>query len=90
MPTMRCEMRRLRSGHRSAVRRQTGSRVATVLSGTGAARIGDETFDLEPGDIFVVPSWARLELAAEAQLDVFSVTDAPILQALGLWRDEEC
>jgi gentisate 1,2-dioxygenase len=90
MPTMRCEMRRVRAGVRTVARRRTGSRVATVLAGTGTAHIGEESFALEPGDIFVVPSWARYRLEADEQLDVFSVTDAPVLEALGLGRDEEC
>jgi gentisate 1,2-dioxygenase len=88
MPTMRCEMRRLQAGHPGASARQTGSRVATVLNGTGTAVVGDRTFDLEPGDVFVVPSWTWYGLEATTELDVFSVSDAPVLQALGLWRAE--
>lgn len=90
MPTMRCEMRRVRAGRHGGVRRQTGSRVATVLGGTGTAVVGDERFDLEPGDIVAVPSWTRYGLEADEELDVFSVSDAPVLQALGLWRSETC
>lgn len=90
MPTMRCEMRRLRAGHQGAPARQTGSRVATVLNGTGTAVVGDQRFDLEPGDVFVVPSWTWYGLDATDELDVFSVSDAPVLQALGLWRAESC
>ncbi|GAA1276724.1 gentisate 1,2-dioxygenase [Planotetraspora silvatica] len=90
MPTMRCEMRRLRAGGRSGFRQQTGSRVATVLSGTGTASIGEESFSLGPGDIFAVPSWARYGLEADEELDVFSVTDAPVLEALGLYREQDC
>jgi gentisate 1,2-dioxygenase len=90
MPTMRCEIRRVRAGMRTATRRRTGSRVATVLAGTGIAHIGEESFELQPGDILVVPSWARYRLEAVEQLDVFSVSDAPVLEALGLSRAEEC
>ena len=90
MPTMRCEMRRLRPGTHTPARRRTGSRVATVLSGTGVAHIGDESFELTPGDIVAVPSWAPYRLEAHDQLDVFSVSDAPVLEALGLGRDEQC
>lgn len=90
MPTMRCEMRRVRAGTRTTTRRRTGSRVGTVLHGTGVAHIGSESFELGPGDIVAVPSWAPYRLQADEELDVFSVSDAPVLEALGLGRDEEC
>lgn len=87
MPTMRCEMTRVRAHSRTDAIRQTGSRIGTVLNGHGKARIGDETFDLGPGDIFVVPSWTRYDLEATSELDVFSTSDAPVLEALGLYRE---
>lgn len=90
MPTMRCEIRRLRAGHETPARQQTGSRVAAVLAGTGTVSIGDERFDVVAGDIFVVPSWARYALTAGEQLDVFSTTDAPVLEALGVYRERAC
>ncbi|WP_432854613.1 cupin domain-containing protein [Amycolatopsis sp. CA-161197] len=90
MPTMRCEMRRVRGGSRSRTTRQAGSRVGAVLAGTGEVLIGDQRFELAPGDVFAVPSWAPYGLAAEENLDVFSVSDAPVLEALGLYREREC
>ena len=87
MPTMRCEMNRLRAGNRGHTAKRTGSRVVMVFQGHGSARVGAETFQLDPGDIFVVPSWAEYGLEADGQLDVFSTSDAPILEALGLYRE---
>ncbi|WP_432838495.1 cupin domain-containing protein [Dactylosporangium sp. CA-092794] len=87
MPTLRCEMTRVRPGARTAPGRQTGSRVGTVLNGDGVVHIGDETFEVGPGDIFVVPSWAEFCLTAGAQLDAFTTSDAPVLDALGLYRE---
>jgi gentisate 1,2-dioxygenase len=87
MPTMRCEMTRVRAHSRTDAMRQTGSRIGTVLNGQGTAQIGDDSFELGPGDIFVVPSWARYELESTSKLDVFSTSDAPVLEALGLYRE---
>lgn len=87
MPTMRCEMTRLRAGAPPVTCRQTGSRVATVLNGSGSASIGDEQFALDPGDIFVIPSWTGYALRADAELDIFSTSDAPVLEALGIYRE---
>jgi gentisate 1,2-dioxygenase len=89
MPTMRCEAHRVRSGTRSPLTRQTGSRVATVFRGSGVAVIGENRFDLAPGDIIAIPSWTSWQLEAHDQLDMFSTSDTPVLDALGLYREEE-
>ncbi|CAL9639049.1 Gentisate 1,2-dioxygenase (plasmid) [Streptomyces sp. enrichment culture] len=88
MPTMRCEMTRVRPGGSTPAVRQTGSRVLCVFRGSGTAHIGGQSWPLEPGDILAVPSWAAWHLEADEQLDVFSTSDAPVLEALGLWREE--
>lgn len=89
MPTMRCEMRRVAAGASTRTERQTGSRVCTVFNGAGTAYVGGETFDLIEGDTYVIPSWTehRLE-AGEQTLDVFVTSDAPVLEALHLYREE--
>ena len=88
LPTMRCEITRVRAAATSELLRQTGSRVATVFRGSGRAHIGDSTFDIGPGDILAIPSWTPWQLVADEQLDVFSTCDAPVLEALGLYREE--
>ncbi|WP_020415800.1 cupin domain-containing protein [Amycolatopsis sp. ATCC 39116] len=89
MPTMRCEIERIEAGASTTAFRQTGGRVACVLHGAGRARVGEHEFDIAPGDIIAVPSWSRWQLVATSQLDVFSVSDAPVLEALGLFRTSE-
>lgn len=89
MPTLRCEMHRLLAGAITPLDRQTGSRVCAVLSGSGRVDIGEETFTLTPGDIFVVPSWATHRLCADRDLDIFTTSDAPVLEALSLYRSEQ-
>jgi gentisate 1,2-dioxygenase len=86
MPTLRCQMRRIAAGATTAADRQTGSRVCAVLDGTGTVRLGAEEFTLSPGDVFVVPSWCPCRLEARTTLDIFTTSDAPVLEALGLFR----
>lgn len=86
MPTMRCEVERVLAGTTTATVRRTGGRVAVVLHGTGEVRVGAERFRLEPGDILAVPSWAPWSVTAHADLDLFTTSDAPVLEALGLYR----
>lgn len=89
MPTMRCEAHRVLAGQSSPRLRQTGSRVLTVFRGGGVVKVGDEQFDVAPGDIVGIPSWAPWSLHAQGQLDAFSTSDAPVLDALGLYREQE-
>jgi gentisate 1,2-dioxygenase len=88
MPTLRCELRRLVAGKTTATERQTGTRVCAVLDGTGVARLGGTEYSLSAGDVFVVPSWCEHQLEARTTLDIFTTSDAPVLEALGLFRRE--
>lgn len=89
MPTLRCEMRRTAAGTQTVTDRQTGSRVCAVLDGAGTVDIADQSYTLAAGDIFVVPSWANHRLSATTDLDIFTTSDAPILEALSLYRSEQ-
>jgi gentisate 1,2-dioxygenase len=82
MPTLRTEFHRLRPGTQTARRREVGSSVFQVFEGRGVVRVEGEEWTVEHGDLFVVPSWQRLSVAAETQLDVFRFSDTPVLEAL--------
>lgn len=88
LPTMRTEMHRLRAGARTLVRREVGSSVFQVFDGAGTVTVGERTWNVERGDLFVVPSW--LPFAAQASgtsnLDLFRFGDAPIFEALHAQR----
>jgi gentisate 1,2-dioxygenase len=86
MTTMRCEMHRVPAGRSNEQRREVGSSILVVFSGGGSAEIGGETFVLEPGDLLALPSWLSWQLHATSDLDCFRVSDAPVLEALGLDR----
>jgi gentisate 1,2-dioxygenase len=40
-----------------------------------------------PNDIFIVPSWNELRIQANSDTHLFSFSDRPVHQALGLWRE---
>ncbi|WP_413812457.1 cupin domain-containing protein [Streptomyces sp. OE57] len=88
LPTMRCEIMRVRAGHSSDLVRQTGGRVLCVLHGDGEVAVGSQRYPLAPGDVVAVPSWTAWSLRASDELDVFSTSDAPVLEALDLMRTE--
>jgi gentisate 1,2-dioxygenase len=94
LPTIRAEMHRIARGARTAPARETGSSVYLVFDGSGTVTVGDRSWTVTRGDLFVVPSWqgfaARCEAGASdsdsGALDLFRFSDAPVFEALQLSR----
>ncbi|GAA4719657.1 cupin domain-containing protein [Phytohabitans rumicis] len=94
LPTIRAQFHRVRRGAETAPRRETGSSVYQVFDGSGRVRVGDVSWSVQRGDLFVVPSWMPLSVRSEASasdsdsgaLDLFQFSDAPILAKLNLFR----
>lgn len=88
MPTMRCEVHRFRAGNQPLTRRRVGSSVGVVFRGSGTVTFGDDQQHIGAGDIFAVPSWTPTSVLADEDLDIFVYSDAPVLEALSLYREE--
>ncbi len=94
LPTIRTEMHRVRRGADTVVRREVGSSVYQVFDGSGTVTIGEQTWTVKRGDMFVVPSWVPFSARSEASpsdsdssaLDLFRFSDAPIFEALHAQR----
>lgn len=82
MPTVRAEFHRLRAGTETTVRRDVGSTVFQVFDGAGEIRLGDETSALATGDLVVIPSWVPWSVASDSGIDLFTFSDAPIMERL--------
>ncbi len=88
MPTIGTFAQRLPAGFATRRYRSSDSSVHVCLEGGGRATIGEQTFEFGARDIFVVPSWQAMSLAAREDTIVFSFSDRPVQQVLGLWREE--
>jgi gentisate 1,2-dioxygenase len=92
MPTMGTFMQLLPKGFSGKPYRQTDGTVFSVVEGTGTAYIespaGKAQFDFSPRDHFVVPSWHTLRLHSAPGCVLFSYSDRPVHQALGIHREE--
>jgi gentisate 1,2-dioxygenase len=91
MTSLSCHLQRIRPGVSTEAHRHTSSTVYVGAEGAGRIVIGDETYDWEEGDIVSLPSWcwhAHENRSASDDAVLFSVTDAPTLRALNLWREE--
>ena len=88
MPTIRAEFHRLRAGAQTANRRDVGSTVFQVFDGEGEVTIGDDRRELSTGDLVVIPSWVPWSLATDAGIDLFTFSDAPIMERLHFDRTQ--
>jgi gentisate 1,2-dioxygenase len=88
LPTIACFASLLRPGQHTKARRHTGSKIFHVIKGKGASIIAGRSFDWDEKDTFVVPSWVWHEHSATSESVLFSYSDAAILPALGLYREE--
>jgi gentisate 1,2-dioxygenase len=61
-----------------------------VVEGAGYSVVGGERLDWEDKDVFTVPTWTFSEHVntGDRPAFLFSFSDAPVMQALRLYRDE--
>ncbi|MDB5764819.1 MAG: gentisate 1,2-dioxygenase [Herminiimonas sp.] len=88
IPTLATFMQFLPKGFAGKRSRSTDGTVYCVTEGAGIAHVGNERFSFGPQDIFVVPSWAPLSFEAHQDVVMFSYSDRPVHEALGILREE--
>ncbi len=91
MTTLGCGIRRLPPGFAGAPHRHSSSSIFLVVEGKGRTTVGDTVLEWAPRDCFVVPAWAphaHANASAAETAILFTVTDAPALEALGLHRQD--
>ena len=88
MPTIAAFTQAIPAGFETRALRSTDGTIHVCLEGSGEAEIAGTTYRFAENDVFVVPSWHRLQLRASRDTMLFSFSDRPVQQALGLWREE--
>lgn len=90
LPTLSAYLQLLRPGVHTRPHRHTASAVYHVVRGSGSSTIGGRRFDWTQGDTFAVPTWAQHEHAnpGSSEALLFSFSDAPALERLGLLREQ--
>jgi gentisate 1,2-dioxygenase len=88
MPTIGTFIQLFPKGFSTGPYRSTDGTVYVAVEGAGESRIGDQVFRWQPRDIFVAPSWMPASHHAEEEAVLFSYSDRPVQEKLGLWREQ--
>jgi gentisate 1,2-dioxygenase len=91
LPTMSAHLQLLRAGTHTRAHRHSASVVYHVAEGSGQSVVDGARLEWTRGDTFAVPVWCAHEHANDSSDDavLFSFSDAPVLEALGLSRTQD-
>ena len=81
-------MMRLAPGVRTAPYRTTANNIFAVVQGEGASTVDGERFEWRRGDVIAAPAWRPHWHEATDDAMLLRVTDEPVMQHFGWWREE--
>jgi len=87
LPTMGAYLAMLPKGFRGEPYRSTDGTVFVCAEGQGTTTVDGQALEWGPNDVFVVPPWKRYSHTAAKQSVLFSISDRPAQEALGIWRE---
>ena len=88
MPTIGTFMQLLPAGAATAPYRSSDATIFVAVDGEGETRIGETVVAWAKRDVFVAPSWTTLTHHPKGEAVLFSFSDRPVQDKLGLWREE--
>ena len=90
-PTFSCWIQMLDPGERTSPHRHTANHLYHGFRGSGVIEVEGTEVAWEQGDFVVVPNWSwhrHRNSSDEEPAILFSATDRPLLELLGLYREE--
>ena len=88
MPTIAAFSQLIPAGFETRPYRSTDGTVYVCMSGSAKATVEGKSVRLDENDVLVVPSWTHHQFHAHSETVLFSYSDRPVQQALGLWRED--
>ena len=67
--------------------RSTDATVFSVAEGSGCSKVGNTVIDWQRRDMFVVPGWMQVRHYPSEDSFLFSFSNCPVQEKLGLWRE---
>jgi len=89
LPTMGAHLAMFPKNFRGESYRSTDGAIFACAEGCGTTTIGDQVLQWGPRDVFVVPPWKRYAHVTSEQSVLFSISDRPAQEALGIWREDK-
>jgi gentisate 1,2-dioxygenase len=87
LPTMGAWLAMLPKGFKGEPYRSTDGTIFVCVEGEGSTTVDGKVLEWGPNDVFVVPSWKRYAHSAPDGSVLFSISDRPAQEALGIWRE---
>ena len=87
LPTMGAHLALLPKNFKGQEYRSTDGTIFVCAEGQGATKIGGKTFEWGLNDVFVVPPWVPYAHQASKESVLFSISDRPAQELLGIWRE---
>src|SRR5262244_3921111 len=87
LPTMGANLALLPKGFKGEPYRSTDGTIFVCVEGQGTTTIDGKPYEWGPKDVFVVPPWKQYAHAAAKESVLFSISDRPAQEALGIWRE---
>lgn len=91
MPTLGPTMRLLPEGFSTSSYRSTDSAVFVLMEGEASIEVEDQpSVKLKVNDVFAMPGWCKYRIhASKGECVLFSFSDRPVHEKLGLFREEK-
>ena len=89
LPTMGASLALLPKGFKGEKYRATDGTIFVCTEGGGTTTVEDQVLEWGPNDVFVVPPWKRYSHHAPKESVLFSISDRPAQEALGIWREDK-
>jgi gentisate 1,2-dioxygenase len=88
LPTMGASLALLPKGFNGEKYRATDGTIFVCTEGGGTTTVEDKVLEWGPNDVFVVPPWKRYAHRVAKESVLFSISDRPAQEALGIWRQD--
>jgi gentisate 1,2-dioxygenase len=88
LPSTAVHMMRLHPAVWTALYRTTANNIYAVVQGEGISLVDGDRFEWRRGDVIAVPAWRPHRHEATGEAILLRVTDEPVMQRFGWWREE--
>ncbi len=87
LPTMGAHLALLPEGFKGVDYRSTDGTIFVCVEGGGSTTVDGKVLEWGPKDVFVIPPWKKYSHRVSKESVLFSISDRPMQEVLGIWRE---